>query len=168
VSDDSPGALSLLLETLAHFARDHALVLLAALFGLLALQSARLFWLRSAAGRKMAAHRDLGARGERRARKLLKKHGYQITSEQVGGTYEMFVDDQTCPVRLRADFIVQKRGETYVAEVKAGVESVKVTGRSTRRQLLEYFFAFDVTGVLLVDMQAEKISEVAFPPIKGR
>jgi hypothetical protein len=40
--------------------------------------------------------------------------------------------------------------------------------RQKRRQLLEYFFAFDVTGVLLVDMQAEKISEVAFPPIKGR
>ena len=66
-------------------------------------------------------------------------------------------------VHLRADFLAERRGETFVAEVKAGAESVKVTGRATRRQLLEYLFAFEVDGVLLVDMQAEKVRVVDFP-----
>jgi hypothetical protein len=55
-----------------------------------------------------------------------------------------------------------------VAEVKSGVDSTKVTSRSTRRQLLEYLLAFDVEGVLLVDMQRHAIHEVSFPGIRSR
>lgn len=168
MTDEGSAALNAALEHLVEFARDHALELLVVVIGLLAVQSVRLYWLRTAAGRRMKAHRSLGAKGERRARGLLEAHGYEITGEQVGGSYEIFVDDKTCPVRLRADFVVKKGGKTYVAEVKAGVESVKISGRTTRRQLLEYLFAFDVNGVLLVNMQQKRIFAIGFPSLKGR
>jgi hypothetical protein len=37
-----------------------------------------------------------------------------------------------------------------------------VGGRETRRQLLEYACAFDAHGVLLVDVEAGRVEEIAF------
>jgi hypothetical protein len=153
---------------LADLISRYPLWFLGGLLLLLALQTLRLFVQKTAAGRRVAGHRRLGADGERRARTLLKKEGYRIQAEQSSGTYSLLVDGQRVPVRLRADFIVERRGRVYVAEVKSGEESVKVTGRATRRQLLEYLFAFDVHGVLLLDMHESCIREVNFPPLKGR
>jgi hypothetical protein len=147
---------------------SHALSLFGGLVLLLLLQSARLFWVRRAAARRVTAHRKLGAAGEKRARALLKKEGFRIESEQDAGTYTLLVDGRQQTVRLRADFLVERRGRVFVAEVKSGIESVKVTGRGTRRQLLEYLFAFEVDGILLVDMQTDSIREVVFPAIKGQ
>ena len=36
---------------------------------------------------------------------------------------------------------------------------------ATRRQLMEYAIAYDVDGVLLVDMESEKVRRVAFPEL---
>lgn len=159
---------SALFHGLRGLIEQYPLWFLAGLLLLLAIQSLRLLVLRTAPGRRVAGHRKLGADGERRARSLLKKEGYRIQAEQSGGTYSLLVDDQAMLVRLRADFIVERRGRTYVAEVKSGEESVKVTGRATRRQLLEYLFAFEVHGVLLLDMQEDCIRQVSFPALKGR
>ncbi len=38
-----------------------------------------------------------------------------------------------------------------------------VTTRATRRQLLEYAYTYGLDGVLLVDMEAERIVRVEFP-----
>lgn len=153
---------------LAHLIAEYPLWFLTGFVLLLALQTLRLFVQKTAAGRRVAGHRKLGADGERRARSLLKKEGYRIQAEQSSGSYSLLVDGERVPVRLRADFIVERRGRLYVAEVKSGEESVKVTGRATRRQLLEYLFAFEVHGVLLLDMQESCIREVSFPPLKAR
>lgn len=136
--------------------------------GLLLLQTLRLWWAKSAAGFRVGRHRRLGQAGERRARELLKREGYRLCSEQQSGSYRLLVDGAETPIHLRSDYLVEKRGRRFVAEVKSGVESVKVTSRATRRQLLEYLLAFDVDGVLLVDMQTCRIREISFPEIKTR
>lgn len=105
----------------------------------------------------------MGEDAERRAQSLLKRHDYRIVSEQLGGSYVVRVDEVPAQIYLRADFIVTKRGKCYVAEVKSGERSARVTDRTTRRQLLEYLLAFDVDGVLLVDMHDERIRRVDFP-----
>ena len=38
---------------------------------------------------------------------------------------------------------------------------------STRRQLLEYAHAYDAEGVLLVDMESERVRRIRFPPMRA-
>jgi hypothetical protein len=58
-----------------------------------------------------------------------------------------------------------------VAEVKSGKLAPRIETAATRRQLLEYRVAFDVDGVLLVDEEAGRVSEIVFfdpdPPRGG-
>lgn len=148
-----------LLQTLS----DYWLVVV--LLFLLALQSLRLMWLRGQAARRMNKNRRLGHRGEQQAKKILIRAGYTIIEEQVQTTYALLVDQKPITARLRADLLVSKAGRQYIAEIKAGEQSAKVTRRETRRQLFEYQWAFNVDGLLLVDAQAERIIEVQFPEL---
>ena len=155
------------LDFVVVFLREHAVGVFLILFGLLAVQSLRLVWNRGIAARRVSRHRRIGASGEKLARKLLRQSGFRLLAEQSSGSYELLVDGEACCVHLRADFIVAQKGRVYVAEVKSGEESVKVTGRATRRQLLEYLYAFEVHGVLLVDMRERTIRRIEFPAIRA-
>lgn len=132
-------------------------------FGLV--QSARLALARWAPRRRIAAARASGADGERRAEPLLQRSGYAVIARQVATTYEVLVDGEPCAVALRADFIVEAEGRRFVAEVKTGRVAPKVESPATRRQLLEYRVAFDVDGVLLVDVDAGRVRAMEFPGV---
>ncbi len=143
---------------------QRALWALALGLGLLTVvQTARLFVARGRPRWRIAKHRQSGARGEVRAKKLLEEHGYTITAEQVTGRYELRVDGEPHPVLLRADFLVERSGRSYIAEVKSGADSARVGNSATRRQLLEYRLAFPVDGILLVDAFAGRIVEIELP-----
>jgi hypothetical protein len=135
---------------------------------LLLVQSVRLYFVRRVQARRMERHRSMGEEAERRARSLLKKHDYRVVLQQSAGKYVLHIDDFPAQIALRADFVVEKSGKRYVAEVKSGAQSAKVTERTTRRQLLEYLLAFEVDGVLLVDMHDERIKKVEFPLFPGQ
>ncbi len=122
-----------------------------------------LLWERGRAGRRVRNHRAIGASGEKKARKILKRCGYTVLDAQATGSYRIYVDGQAVSVHLRADFLVQRDGRTYVAEAKSTEVAARITGRATRRQLLEYLFAFEVSGVLLVDVESEEVHSVSFP-----
>lgn len=107
--------------------------------------------------------RRLGARGEKVAEGMLLAAGYQLESRQTSRRYRVRVDGAECEVDLRADFVVRRRGETFVAEVKGGSVVNDPLHIPTRRQLLEYEVAFGVDGVLLVDVPGRRIRRVAFP-----
>jgi hypothetical protein len=124
---------------------------------------AALIWVQGRAGRRVRSHKHLGELGEERAAKILKRAGYEIVSRQAQQRYAITVDGQRLNVYLRADFLVRRAGQIFVAEAKSGVESAKVSTRATRRQLLEYLYAFEVNGVLLVDVAASRVLRVEFP-----
>ena len=63
---------------------------------------------------------------------------------------------------LEADLLLSRRGRRYIADVKFGRLAAALDHGPTRRQLLEYALAYDVEGVLLVDMGSERIHEVKF------
>jgi len=155
-----PTALPLWLSELID---ENAFLLLGVCFALLVIQSIRLWFIRTLAARRVAKHRAQGIHGERAAAKLLKRAGYLASGQQASGSYQLRVDGKLTRVNVRADFLVTRGGRRYVAEVKSGAESAKVTGRATRRQLLEYSFAFDVDGILLVDTNEARIREIEFP-----
>ena len=116
-------------------------------------------------GVRLGASRRQGARGEHRARALLARHGYTLVDTQETVVARFLVDGAPREFDLRADAIVEKDGERLVAEVKTGAAAA-LTNRATRRQLLEYAYAFRLDGVLLVDMAAERIYRVDFPGLR--
>jgi hypothetical protein len=134
----------------------------AALLLLLLVQTARLAWLRGAPGRRLSRARSRGSAGERRAVALLEDHGYRIDAVQPAIEWTILCDDQPRSVALRADLLVSRDGRSFIAEIKTG-DCAELDTATTRRQLLEYSVAYAVDGVLLVDMEAERIQQIAFP-----
>lgn len=102
--------------------------------------------------------------GEREAEHILADAGYTVLQRQIGASWEIWVDGTPVRVSVRADLIVERDGERFVAEVKTGTRAPDPTLPSTRRQLLEYTFVFGVDRVLLVDAQAGVIRTVTFAP----
>ena len=112
--------------------------------------------------RQTARSRKIGAAGERRGIKMLRKAGYRILEHQPSGRAKVRIDDQPQCFRVRADALVKRDGMVFVVELKGGEMVSTLRHRHTRRQLLEYSLAFDVDGVLLVDAYAGNIHTVEF------
>lgn len=139
------------------------IVVLLALIALVLL----LLW-RWEAGRGSRASRWRNAvaqRGEADALTLLAREGFEIVDQQVSATWTLVVDDEPVEVGCRADLLVRRDERLYVADVKTGRRAPDPTNPATRRQLLEYRIAFDIDGVLLIDMEEGRICEVRFPEV---
>lgn len=100
---------------------------------------------------------------EQEASALLVDCGYQVLDSQVETTYTLLVDGEASTVTLRADYLVSRSGRRFVAEVKSGQFATRIDSAATRRQLLEYWAAFQVDGILLVDGESRQVREVTFP-----
>jgi hypothetical protein len=111
------------------------------------------------------AHRALA--GEEDAEALLEADGFTIIDRQVSCLWWITVDGEEEEVELRADLLVERDGERFIAEVKTGSKAPDPAFPPTRRQLLEYRLAFDPYGVLLVDVEAGAIYLVGFPRAVG-
>jgi hypothetical protein len=117
-------------------------------------------WRGSVRARARAAR---AGQGEDAAAVLLEQAGYTIVERQARVTWAPLVDGAPVMMELRADYLVEARGELLVAEVKTGEDAPSVTTAATRRQLLEYHVAFGADGVLLVCPETEQIHRVVFP-----
>ena len=120
---------------------------------------------------RLRARMAHAARGEDHAEGLLVGRGYAILGRQCAGSWEVMLDGASTTIALRADYLVARGGRRFVAEVKTGRVAPRIESAATRRQLLEYRFAFDVDGVLLVDAERDRVSEVVFaaaPPPQTR
>src|SRR5688500_18108705 len=133
-------------------------------FALLLVQTARVAWLRSAPRRRLERARARGRAGERRAAALLRRHGYHIDAVQPAIEWTILCDDEQCAIAVRADLLVSRQGRSFVAEIKTG-ECAQLDVATTRRQLLEYSVAYAVDGVLLVDVEAERVQQIRFPQV---
>ena len=102
-------------------------------------------------------------RGERDAERLLERLGYEVVDRQVCIEWAIACDGEDHLVELRADLLVERDGQRYVAEVKTGLMAPLLTNPATRRQLLEYCVAYQVDSVLLVDVEMQRVREVSFP-----
>jgi hypothetical protein len=137
---------------------EHVALVLLALWALA--QTVRLWASRRRGAKNAARARTLGAEGERQAESLLSEAGYRIVARQAAASYELRVDGQTELARVRADFLVERDGRRFVADAKRGPEASRVTKPATRRQLLEYRYAYEVDGVLLIDAERGRVREV--------
>ena len=139
------------------------LVLLA--LALLALLLAIAWRVAATRGSRRARRRSRRAvRAEGHAERLLERAGYAILERQVAGSWTLLVDGEELEAAVRADLLVGRAGRIYVAEVKTGSRAPDPTFPATRRQLLEYLHVFEPDGLLLVDMEQERVLEIEFQP----
>jgi hypothetical protein len=121
-------------------------------------------WVRGWRGSWRAKQRAARAgAGEDDAADLLRRAGFRIVDAQVRTTWTVQVDGEPHAIELRADYLVEARGERLVAEVKTGDLAPKLSTAATRRQLLEYLIAFGADGVLLVCPERGAIHRIEFP-----
>ncbi|MEA2022383.1 MAG: hypothetical protein U9N08_07910 [Candidatus Caldatribacteriota bacterium] len=99
---------------------------------------------------------------EKEAEKLLQKKGYTIVDIQKSKPILITIGDKIHRYLIRIDYLVRKNGKVYVVEVKSGEKNPYITNRETRRQMLEYYLAYQPNGIILLNMRNKSISEVKF------
>jgi hypothetical protein len=125
-------------------------------------QTLRLWLLAGRPTRLARARSRRGVRGEAAAESLLERLGYEVEARQATAEWSVVVGGETRSFSLRADFVVRKDGRRLIADAKTGERAPLVSSAATRRQLLEYRLAFDVDGVLLVDVETGDVKELEF------
>jgi hypothetical protein len=114
------------------------------------------------------AHNARGRRAEQAASKLLEARGYRIVARQERTTYIVRQGETEQTVELILDFVVEKGGERFAAEVKTAGAAAGIERADTRRQLLEYQLALGSARVLLVDPERGQVTVVEFPIPRGK
>jgi hypothetical protein len=132
-------------------------VVLLALGAWLALALRR--WLEGRSRRRRSARAQ---RAERDAAGLLEASGFAVLARQQRQRWALEVDGRALEFTLIADYLVERGGHRWVAEVKTGERALDLRHGPTRRQLLEYQQAFGVAGVLLVDAEGQSVQRVSF------
>jgi hypothetical protein len=117
-------------------------------------------WRRSLRARRRGAR---AVQGERDAELLLEDAGFEILARQLRKLWTLECNGEPREFDLRADLLVSKDGQEYIAEVKTGERAPELANAATRRQLLEYALAYKSPTILLVDVEGEEIHEVVFP-----
>ena len=102
-----------------------------------------------------------GRKGEGIAVKLLNKEGYEIIDKQNTFPGFLFENNKKIEYSVKPDFLVEKNGEKFIAEVKTGAVAL-IQNRNTRRQVLEYSHFNQNKTVLLVDIENRKIKKIDF------
>lgn len=116
--------------------------------------------------RRVRDHARIGRRAESEGYRLLERRGFKLVERQALAEVVVEVDGEAQVFTVRADALVEREGRRFVAEIKSG-ESATVTSRATRRQLLEYAYAFGVDEVLLVDPAEGRVSRVRWKRQRG-
>lgn len=116
-------------------------------------------WLRAKRLRKRFSK---SRQAEKEAEKILKKNGYTVIDAQKSKPLLITIGDKIHRYLVRIDYLARKRGKVFVVEVKSGEKIPYITNRETRRQMLEYYLAYQPCGILLLNMKNKSISEVKF------
>lgn len=100
--------------------------------------------------------------GELQAVDFLEQAGYEVLAQQHPEEARLAINGEVTSFPLKIDFIVEKDGLKYVADVKTGAKATSPRHGPTRRQLLEYKLVFQAAGALLVDMTCREIHHLDF------
>ena len=116
-------------------------------------------WLRA---KKLRKRFSKSRKAEKEAEKILRKNGYTIIDAQKSKPLLITIGDKIHRYLVRIDYLARKGGKVFVVEVKSGEKIPYITNRETRRQMLEYYLAYQPCGILLLNMKNKSISEVKF------
>lgn len=101
-------------------------------------------------------------RAEAAARKYLESEGYTILAVQERVPIVTKVNGKPHKSYIQADLIAQKGKEIFVVDVKTGDVAKKPASPDNRRQLLEYYLVYQPDGVIVLDMDEQKLYRLEF------
>lgn len=110
--------------------------------------------------------RERGLLGEQQAEVLLRRWGFRILERQAERIVRMEVEGEEWECPVRADFLVERDGRSWVVEVKTGQRAPDPSTSGTRRQLLEYCLVFGSDRLLLLDMETQSLRTIVFPSLR--
>jgi len=99
---------------------------------------------------------------EKEAIHLLERSGFRLVEEQPEREFCIKVNGKKTPCKVRADYLVRRGKDLYVAEVKTG-EYLRFDHPRVRRQLLEYYLVYRPKAVILVNGENDELYQVTFP-----
>lgn len=127
-----------------------------------------LFLLKAFTNLKIKKRFKKAKKSEEKAIELLEKYGFKIIDLQKAENYNLIIDGKIINATVRADMIAKKGNKIYVVEVKSGKKAPSLKNIATRRQLLEYYLVYRPDGLILVDMEKEKIHSVDYSIVNKR
>ena len=117
--------------------------------------------------KKTKAMRKRFSRGrklEAEAKGFLESKGYNVIDYQYKTSHIFNVDGEIKESTIIVDYVIEKRGKTFLVEVKSGKEAIFAKQSNTRRQLLEYDYVIENDGLFLLDMENKNLKKVKFTP----
>ena len=105
--------------------------------------------------------RKRGRRGEEVAIQILEQNGYTILQSQISLPGHIYVNDEKQEFDIRPDYLVEKSGTQYLAEVKTG-NAASSANRETRRQLFEYAALGNSDTIILIDATQGTLQKIRF------
>ncbi|HXL01628.1 MAG TPA: hypothetical protein PK016_00690 [Candidatus Atribacteria bacterium] len=99
---------------------------------------------------------------EKEAASLLENSGFKLVEEQPEREFFIQVNGKKIPCKARADYLVRRGKDLYVAEVKTG-EYLHFDHPRVRRQLLEYYLVYRPKAIILVNGESDELYRVTFP-----
>lgn len=94
------------------------------------------------------------------AAKILERAGYKIREEQKRANLNLSLDSQAHFGCVTADFLAEKGNKKFVACVKE--KDFDITDPILIRELLGYDYIFAPDGLLIVDINNDRVREVSF------
>jgi len=96
----------------------------------------------------------------------LESQGYAVLLQKPTAGVQLRVGDRSYDHRLRADFLVRKRGRQFAVIVKRGKKwDARVTSKRMRQRFLEIQNAFGGLPVLFVEVDRERGRVIDFQPV---
>ncbi|NLZ53929.1 MAG: hypothetical protein GX892_12445 [Thermoanaerobacteraceae bacterium] len=112
--------------------------------------------------RKLRMRVNKAKKSEQQALRFMENNGFEILDLQKRCVYTLLIDNKPHKIAVKADMIVKKGNKIYVAEVKSGDKVTSPKYTDTRRQMLEYFMVYRPNGLILVDMEKQKLRTVEY------
>ncbi|MFN7952997.1 MAG: hypothetical protein U0610_14850 [bacterium] len=88
--------------------------------------------------------------------------GFEVVDAQVAAAAHVYVEGERVECPVRADYLVRRRGELALVEVKSGAAQRSPAENETRRQLLEYSLVFEGVPLFHLDASSGTLVEVGF------
>ena len=98
---------------------------------------------------------------EKKAMDLLEVQGYRVIEVQPRRNITYNLNGQKKRAYVKADFLVRRNFKKIICEVKTG-EKTRITQAIIRRQLFDYYYAYGVSEVILIDMEKNRIDRITF------
>ncbi len=96
------------------------------------------------------------------ALRYLEEKGYAHSTRSTNSTVYMTINEKAHKFKVHANFAVKKDGRSYLVFLRSSEDTERLNNPALRNRLLLLNCMYNPSGILFVNPEADKISEVTF------